>query len=114
MVGLVFVAIGVGMAIFRYRRIVFIGEMMRTGRRVKARVIQVQLDTSLEVNGRNPFRIVAQAQDPSSKEMHVYKSWSIGFDPSEFLGTGEITVYVDRASSKRYYMDTSFLPRLAR
>jgi hypothetical protein len=73
----------------------------------------VELNDSLRVNGRSPYRIFSQSPDPASNTVRVYQSENIWFDPSEYIRDKTIDVLVDPSDPKRYVMDTSFLPKEA-
>jgi len=87
--------------------------LMKHGRRVEAQVQDVIVNESLSANGRSPFQIVTQWLDPETGLLHIFKSENIWFDPSTYIETEKIGVFVDRANPKRYVVDTSFLPKLA-
>ena len=80
---------------------------------VEAQIKSVGLNTSLEVNGRNPFRIAAQWQDPDTSKVYIFESENLWFDPSPYIDRQMVTVLIDRNNPKRYWMDVSFLPELA-
>jgi len=111
--GLVFGAIGFGMIIVRSRGKKRAQWLHRHGRRMPTSVTGVELNDSLRVNGRSPYRIVSQSPDPATNTVRVYQSENIWFDPSEYIKGETIDVLVDPANPKRYVMDTSFLPREA-
>ena len=90
-------------------------EYLRTcGTPVKAKVQGVELNTSLAVNGRHPFRIVAHWQNPTTSELHIFESRNLWFDPSDYITDEEITVFIETNNPKKYYVDVSFLPKVAR
>ncbi len=70
-------------------------------------------NTSLTVNGRSPWRIVTQWQNPSSGEVQLFESDDIWYNPTPFIAVAQITVYAHPDDLKRYHMDTSFLPKVA-
>lgn len=81
---------------------------------VTARLQQVELNTALESNGRNPYRISAQWKDPTTNRIHIFRSDNLWFDPSEFLaGQETVTVLIKRDDPRKHYMDITFLPTLA-
>jgi hypothetical protein len=88
-------------------------ELRLHGRRVQARFQAVERNTSLEVNGRNPWRIVCQWQDPTTRLVHLFKSRNLWFDPTPYVRAQELTVFVDPRRPKRHLVDVSFLPKLA-
>jgi hypothetical protein len=112
-VGGVFFLIGGGMLggllIARRRR----ERLQAIGHRVTANVTDVYLNTSLEINGRNPYVITAQWDNPDTGRVHVFKSDSIWFDPSAYLAGGTIDVLIDPADPSKYHVDTAFLPEMA-
>lgn len=73
----------------------------------------VELDTSLSVNGRHPFRVYTQWMNPATSEIHVFASDNLWFDPSAYLTNREITVWIESGNPKSYHVDLSFLPKLA-
>ena len=88
-------------------------ELRLHGRRVQARFQAVERNTSLEVNGNHPWRIVCQWQDPTTGLLHLFKSRNLWFDPTPYVKVQELTVFVDPRKPKRHFVDVSFLPRLA-
>jgi hypothetical protein len=111
--GAVFLLIGGGMILVPLRRKRVDDYLAHEGVPVEADIQSVGVNTAVSVNGRNPFRIVAQWQDPATSQVHVFESHNIWFDPSSFIKQKRIRVFVDRANPKKYYVDVSFLPQLA-
>jgi hypothetical protein len=87
--------------------------LMQEGVPVQAEVQQIDLDKDISVNGRHPFRVVAQWQDPTTAQIHVFESHNVWFNPSKFIKHNQVRVFMDRSNPKRYYVDLSFLPKLA-
>ena len=79
---------------------------------VVAKVISVGLDNSIEVNGKSPYRIRAQWQDPATKVVHLFKSDMIWFDPAEFV-SATIEVKIDRNNPKVHDIVLSKIPKAA-
>jgi hypothetical protein len=73
----------------------------------------VELNEMLSVNGRHPFRILTQWQNPSTSELHIFKSNNLWFDPSNYIKSKKITVFIERNNPRKYCVDLSFLPHLA-
>jgi hypothetical protein len=74
----------------------------------------VEQNTALSVNGRHPFRVLTQWQNPSTSELHIFKSNNLWFDPSSYIKSKKITVFIEKNNPKKYFVDLSFLPRLAK
>ena len=84
----------------------------QNGRRIQAEITGVELDTSLTVNGANPYRILCQWLDPAKNEMHVFHSGHIWYDPTNYITGKTLEVLVDPNNPHRYTVETSFLPKV--
>lgn len=111
--GLVFGAIGAGMLVYSWMKARSTAYLKDKGTEVLAKFSSVEQNTSLTVNGRNPFRIVCQWQHPQTGDLHVFRSDNLWFDPSNHIERDTVPVLVDESNLKRYWVDTSFLPKLA-
>ena len=80
---------------------------------IQTKFQSVEINTSLTVNGRHPFRVFTQWQNPETSEIHVFKSNNLWFDPTEYITEEHITVLIERTNPKKYYVDLSFLPKIA-
>jgi len=80
---------------------------------VEAEFVGVELNTGFSVNGQSPFRIVTQWINPSTSELHVFRSEDIWFDPTTYMTNKHIRVYIERDNPKKYFVDLSFLPKIA-
>jgi hypothetical protein len=110
--GLVFTTIGggvIGYGLWATKKENF---LRQHGHLVQADLQQVEVNQALEVNGANPFRIVAQWHDAKNNELFIFRSANLWFDPSKFVQGRKIPVYVDLSKPSRYYVDISFLPKV--
>lgn len=73
----------------------------------------VELNESISVNGKHPYRILTQWHNPATSRLHVFHSNNLWFDPSNYINSDKITVFIERGNPKKYYVDISFLPELA-
>lgn len=87
--------------------------LRQNGRRIQAEFTRVELNTSLDVNGANPYHIVCQWLDPASNTMHIFKSPNIWFDPTAYIPGKTIEVLIDPNDPHRYLVETAFLPKVA-
>ncbi|MGY2167386.1 DUF3592 domain-containing protein [Pseudomonas gingeri] len=87
--------------------------LKRTGRSIQAQLMNVEPTVSVTLNGRNPWRIVAQWLDPATGKVRLFYSQNFWFDPSPYLTTNDIQVWIDPQRPNRYSVDTDFLPQLA-
>ncbi|MBI3186628.1 MAG: DUF3592 domain-containing protein [Gammaproteobacteria bacterium] len=110
--GLVFFMIGAGImlsAVLKTRKEEY---LKAEGVRITTEFQSVDLNKSITVNGRHPFRVLCQWQHPVTSEIHIFKSNNIWYDPSSYM-TKHITVFIEKNNPKKYYVDLSFLPKLA-
>jgi hypothetical protein len=111
--GLVFAGVGLVMGLVQSRSRKQAEWLRGHGRRMKTAFKSVELNDSLRVNGRSPYRIISQSADPASNTVRVFQSENIWFDPTEYIKGETIEVLVDPRNPGKYLMDTSFLPKLA-
>ena len=83
------------------------------GTRIPTSFQSDELNTSLAVNGRHPFRVFTQWINPTTSEIHVFASENLWFDPSPHINDRPITVFIEPGNPKEYFVDLSFLPKLA-
>jgi len=107
--GLVFFLIGGGLVLTRWKNKKKRQRLMFDGTRIQTKFVEVEKNTNLTVNGKHPYRIITNYE--KNDELYVFKSENIWFNPSQFITTEEIDVYVDPMEMKKYYMDISFLPK---
>lgn len=88
-------------------------KLMRTGRRVEATFQCVAQNHSFAINGRSPFQILCQWQDPQTSQMHVFASENLWYDPTGHIDDKRFQVYLEPGNPKRYYVDISALPKSA-
>jgi hypothetical protein len=88
-------------------------DLRQRGTRIVTTFQSVEQNTSLNVNGRHPFRVFTQWTNPATSQIHVFESENLWFDPTAHINARDIGVYIERGNPKRYYVDLSFLPQLA-
>jgi hypothetical protein len=86
--------------------------LMAYGTAIQTEFQGVERNGSLEVNGKNPWRIASQWLDPQSSKLRVFYSENLWFDPTRFVTQKQVTVLLDPSDPRRYHMDISFLPEL--
>lgn len=110
--GLCFSAIGLGRTLYvlyKKRRQAW---LKASGQPVEATISSVE-KAAFSYNDTQPFVIKAQWQDPASKQVFVFQSEYIWFDPLEYLDRDNVTVRIAPGNPRQYWMDISFLPELA-
>jgi hypothetical protein len=83
------------------------------GVRINTDFQRVVMNTSLRVNGRHPFQILTQWQNPSTSKIHLFQSKNLWYDPTSHIKNRQITVFIERDNPKKYLVDLSFLPEIS-
>ncbi|WP_085901275.1 DUF3592 domain-containing protein [Kiloniella majae] len=110
-IGFIFSAFGIGLSVYFYKKEKLKNYLLRHGSHVTARIDSITENTSVRVNGRYPFQITAQWQDPVSGTLHLFKSDNIWFNPTDHIQRDTVTVLVDQSDPEKYFVDLSFLPK---
>ncbi|QHT67515.1 DUF3592 domain-containing protein [Rhodocytophaga rosea] len=87
--------------------------LLNNGRKIETQLQSVAKNTNVRVNGRSPFVVYSQWLNPHTQQVHVFKSASIWYDPSEYISNQKVPVWVDPNNYKRYRVDLSFLPEIS-
>lgn len=75
---------------------------------IHANIVGFNLDTSVSINGRNPYRMEATYINPADGKLYTYKSDALWADLSPVLAQRQITtipVYVNPNNFSEYYVD---------
>lgn len=111
--GILFFLVGFSIILFGKLKNNKVEFLKKNGLPIKAKIKSVFVNGSLTVNGRNPYKISAQWECPESSEVHVFNSENIWFDPTDHISDEDVTVLIEKDNPKKYYVDISFLPKLA-
>ena len=108
--GTVFTSIAAGFVIYAVRKRRIRAWLAANGIHLQVPIERVYLDTSVRVNGRNPYRIAGKWQDPVNHKVHVFRSDPIWFNPAPFIQQKTVDVRINAENPRQYEMDISFLP----
>lgn len=111
--GVIFTSLGLGFGIYwvllRRRR----AQVLARGTPIQARFVEIDRNRSVRVNGRNPWRINCQWQNPATSNIHLFSSDDIWFDPSPYVKSDSpVRVLILPENPEHYMVDLSFLPQL--
>jgi hypothetical protein len=112
LLGFCFASIGGGVIGYAWWKEREAARLRRHGLLIQADFREVERNSSLDVNGVNPFRVVAQWHEARTNRLYVFRSDNLWFDPTSFIKQAKIPVYVDRLNPSKYWVDISFLPEL--
>jgi len=110
--GSIFSIVGFSLVLYPRLKSKNVEKLKQTGSIVQAQYTSVKQNTNFSINNRHPYQIIAQWQHPKTSKIHVFESEYLWFDPSEFIHTKELTIWVDMKKPKNHYIDVSFLPEL--
>ena len=102
---LVFGGVGFGMIAFGIRKRRRLAHFKQRGLPIQAQFVECHRDTGIKVNGRSPWRVVAQATHPASGKQQDFVSDMIWVNLTEQLRGKRITVLVDPADPASYFID---------
>lgn len=111
--GAVFFIVGFSIILFGRIKDKNIEYLKKNGVPIRAKFQSVEVNGSLEVNGRNPYQICVQWKNPTTSELHIFNSENLWFDPTDHINNDDITVLIEKDNPKKYYVDISFLPKVA-
>lgn len=80
-------------------------QLRQSGHPISATVSGISKVESLEVSGRNPWRILAEGVDPRTGKKRIFESGYVWEDPSEGSKGESITVWLDPSDDGRYWVD---------
>lgn len=87
-------------------------ELKTYGEKIEAKYLETVLNRGYRVNGRHPYNIICEWDNPMDHKKYVFKSKNLWFDPVNLIQEKNITtfsVYLDRKNIKKYVVDIDFL-----
>lgn len=110
LLGTIFFSVGAGFGVHAWRKKRNREWLEHHGTRIQAKFSGVVQDMSVRVNGRHPWRLTGQWQNPSTGAVHTFQSDAIWFDPTEFVKGETLDVLVNPDRPSMQHVDTGFLP----
>ncbi|MEI6533505.1 MAG: DUF3592 domain-containing protein [Candidatus Roizmanbacteria bacterium] len=111
--GTIFASIGLVIVIVQMKKNDNKNWLLTNGQRITTTINSIKEDSSLEVQGNNPFVITSQWNNPTDNVIYIFKSDFIWFDPEVYLSDKKIDVLIEPSNPKKYWMDISRLPKSA-
>ena len=102
--GAVFAAVGAAFLLSVIVKAVRRKRLMANGDQLTGIITAVNINFSVTINGRHPYRADCEVFDPNSGERYLYRSENTMEDISRLVGTS-VTVYADPVNRKKYYVD---------
>lgn len=84
-----------------------IGHLQSRGLRIDARFTRSYIDRSVQINGRSPYRVEAQATHPATGQLTSFTSEPIWLELTPILDGKKVPVLVDMEDPEDHYIDLS-------
>lgn len=101
---LVFVAVGAVVGVVPAVKLSKRKKLKETGEQGTAIITNVDIDRSVRINKRHPYKAQCEFTDPVTGEKYLYSSEGVMSDIRHLQGQ-LVTVYYDPADRSRYYVD---------
>lgn len=82
------------------------------GQQVYATFVEVRINRNVRMNGRHPYQIVGEWNNPMNGEMHRFFSQDLWEDPTPYV-PDELPVWIDPKNPRSHLMDLRYLPKQA-
>lgn len=111
-IGGIFALIG-GIGLFvKYNKKKIDKKLKEHGELIYAEYVQTTINTMYRVNGRHPYNIICEWNNPKDGNKYILKSKNIWFDPSSVIEQKNIKsfpVYINPNNKKQYVIDTDLI-----
>ena len=103
--GAVFFLVGLGLLMADIRRRALLRRAYESGHYVMAKIVGVNEQRNVNMNGRSPFVVECHYTDPDTGVVHVYYSRYLFVNVDDLLLSGEVPVYFDRMNENVGFVD---------
>lgn len=103
-VGIPFIVVGVSFGIYVSKKEQEKERLMTEGHRVLGKVIDYKDNYQVSLNRRHPAKLICESDEYEYDEKKRYISDNYWGNPDAAIGS-DVTIYVDRENSGRYYID---------
>ena len=111
-IGMIFVIMGVSGIVIKIKNDVKEKSLKENGELIYADYVEIVSNNLYEVNGRHPYNIICEWNDPLDGKKYVFKSRNIWTDPESTIEERNIKqfpVYINRDNMKKYAIDIDVL-----
>ncbi len=85
-------------------------EVEKTGSIIYAKYLDVELNTTIAINGKNPFNIICSWLNPEDNKTYIFKSENLYYNPKSIIldmNLNTFPVFIDMNNKKNYSVDIS-------
>lgn len=79
-------------------------KVKKLGKRYDAKVVNIECNTTVSVNGRHPYKVTCRVEDYGAGEAYIYKSKNVYLDLERY-NLETVPVYVDPQKPSKFYVD---------
>lgn len=111
-IGVVFLIIGVTGILARINKKKLEKKLKENGELIYANYTETVLNTSYSVNGRHPYNIICEWNNPQDNKKYIFKSENIWINPENIIQEKNIEtlpIYINLANKKQYFIDIDSL-----
>ena len=111
-IGLIFFIIGGTGIIIKIKRIKLEKRLKENGEVIYANYVETIINTSYRVNGKHPYNIICEWNNPEDNKKYIFKSNNIWLNPKSIIKERNIKnfpVYIDNENKKKYVIDIDSL-----
>lgn len=108
-IGLVFLIIGSTGIIIKINKKKQEQKLKETGKIVYGNYTETIINKTYNINGRNPYNIICEWQDPIDNKKYIFKSKNIWINPEKIIEEKNIKqfpIYINENNKAKYYIDT--------
>lgn len=107
-IGLIFVIIGVTGILVKIKRKKLEKRLKENGEIIYADYVETIINTSYAINGRHPYNIICEWDNPIDNKKYIFKSKNIWINPENRIEEENIRqfrIYLDEKNKKKYVID---------
>lgn len=111
-IGLIFLILGATGLLVNINKRRVEKRLKETGELIYANYVETVLNTSYQVNGKTPYNIICEWNNPQDNNKYIFKSKNIWINPQNIIEEKNIKqfpVYIN--NKKKYIIDTEFLTK---
>ena len=111
-IGMIFLIIGATGIIVKIRKKNEEKQLRENGEKIYASYVETAINTSYTVNGKNPYNIICEWNNPSDNKNYIFKSKNIWINPENFIeekNMKQFPVYINKDNMKKYVIDIDSL-----
>ena len=106
--GLIFVCVGGIPLIIKSNKKKAEKKLKEIGTRIDATYVETVTNSTYTVNGKSPYNIICEWDDPSDNKKYIFKSKNIWINPESIINEKNIktfSVYIDMNNKRKYIVD---------